>query len=72
MLVPWKALNGTHRRTSQCTQGEERRIRRLVVEEERGVTARDFSAYGRPLDMVTSLKYRGRLISEMDDNWLWC
>ena len=21
MLVPWKALNGTHRRTAQCTQG---------------------------------------------------
>ena len=56
MLVPWKALNGTHWRMAQCNWVEERRRRILEVEEEREVVARDFSAYGRPLDMVTSFK----------------
>ena len=27
MLVPWKALNGTHRRTAQCNRGAERKRR---------------------------------------------
>ena len=56
MLVTWKALNGNHRRTAQCTWGAEWRRRRLEAEEEREVTARDFSAYGRPLEMVTFSK----------------
>ena len=33
ILVPWKDLNGTHRRTAQCTWGAERRIRKLAAEE---------------------------------------
>ena len=69
MMVPWKALNGTHRRTSQCTWGEERKRWKLLAEEEREVTVRAFSAYGRPLEMVTSFKYLGRVISATDDNW---
>ena len=48
MLVPWKALNVTHRNTKQCTQGAERKRRKLAAEEEREFTTRDFSAYGRP------------------------
>ena len=56
MLVPWKALNGTHRRTSQCTQGADQNRWRLAAEEEREVTARSFSAYGRPLEIVNSFK----------------
>ena len=28
-----------------------------------------FSSYGRPLEMVTSFKYLGRVISEADDDW---
>ena len=56
MMMTWKALNGTHRRTTQCTQGVESKRRKLATEEEMGVTARDFSAYGRPLNMVTSSK----------------
>ena len=35
MLVPWKALNGTHRRTAQCNRGAERKRRQLATEEER-------------------------------------
>ena len=69
MLVPWKALNGTHRCTAHCTRGAEQRRRRLAAEEEREVTNRDFSAYGRPLGMVTSFKYLGRVISATDDDW---
>ena len=56
MLVPWKDLNGMHRRTAQCNRGSEQKRRRLAAEEEREVTARAFSAYGRPLEMVTSFK----------------
>ena len=69
MLVPWKVPNGPHRRTSQCTRGAERKRQQLVAEEEREVTARDFSAYGCPLEMVNSFKYLGRVISAADDDW---
>ena len=69
MMVPWRALNGTHRRIAQCKQGAGRKQRRLAAEEEREVTARDFSAYGRPLEMVTSFQYLGRVISAAYDNW---
>ena len=68
MLVPWKAQNGTHMRTEQCTWGAVRRRRQLAAEEEREVTARNFSAYGRPLEMVTSFKYLGRVILESDND----
>ena len=55
MLVPWKALNGMKRYTEQCTQGAYWKIRILAAEEEeREVTEREFSAYGLPLEMVTS------------------
>ena len=69
MLVPWKALNGTHRRTAQCTRGAEQNRWRLAAEEEREVTVRAFRAYGIPLEMVTSFKYLGRVISAADDDW---
>ena len=49
ILVPWKSLNGEHKCTAQCTQGAEWKRRQLAEEEEREVTARAFSAYGRPL-----------------------
>ena len=49
MLVPCKALNGTHKSTSQCTQGAEQKRRKLWSEEEREFTARAFSAYWPPL-----------------------
>ena len=64
ILMPWKALNGTHMRTSQFTRGAERRIRRLAVKEGKEVTDRAFSPSGRPLDMVTYFKYLGPVISE--------
>ena len=69
MLVPWKALNGTHRIMTQCNRGAERKRQRLAAEEERLVTDRTFSAYGIPLDMVTPFKYLEWVISATDDNW---
>ena len=66
MLVLWKALNGTHRCTSQYNRGAEQKRRRLAAEEGREVTARALSAYGRPLEMATSFRYLGRVISVAD------
>ena len=56
-------------RIAQCNQCAEQKQRRLAAEEEREVTARDFSAYGRPLEMVTSFRYLGLVISVIDDDW---
>ena len=55
--------------TEKRAWGAERRRQRLAAEEEREVIVRDFSAYGRPLGMVTSFKYLGRVISATDDDW---
>ena len=33
------------------------------------VTSREFNAYGRPLAIVTSFQYLGRVISESDYDW---
>ena len=69
-MVPWKALNGMKRHTEQCTQGEYWKIRILAAEEEeREVTERAFSAYGLPLEMVTSFKYLGRVIFVTEYDW---
>ena len=69
VLVPLKALNGTHRCTAHYTQGAERKRRQLAAEEEREVTARAFRAYGHPLEMVTSFKYLGRMILATENDW---
>ena len=69
MLVLWKALNGTHRRISQCTWEAERKRRRLAAEEDREVTSRVFSAYGHPLEMVAYFKYMGRVILATNNDW---
>ena len=68
-MLPWKALNVTHRCTSQCTWGADQKKRKLAAEEEREATARDFSPYGCPLEMVTSFKYLGQVISATDGEW---
>ena len=35
----------------------------------REITVRDFQAYGSPLEMVTSFKYLGRILTDLDDDW---
>ena len=69
MMVPWRDLNGTHGRTAQCKRVAEWKRQRLAAEEEREVNVRAFSTYGRPLEMVTSFRYLGQVISAADDNW---
>ena len=69
MMVPRKALNGMHRRTSQCTWGAEQKIHILAAEEEREATASSFCAYRPPLEMATSFKYLGQVILETDNEW---
>ena len=56
---PWKDLNGIHRRTSTFTLGSEQKRQKIVGEEVREVTVMAFSAYGPPLEMVTSFIYLG-------------
>ena len=41
----------------------------MEAEDNREVTSWAFSAYGRPIQMVTSFRYLGRVISAADDNW---
>ena len=54
---------------AMCARGSERRLKRLWEEEAWLITAVDFEAYGRPLEMVTAFKYLGRIITASDDNW---
>ena len=68
IMVPWRALNGTHCHTVQCKRGTQRKRRRLASEDERENTARSFSTYGRPMDMVTSFQYPGRVILAEDND----
>ena len=41
----------------------------MEVEEGETVKSRVFSAYGRPLEVVTSSRYLGRVILAADDDW---
>ena len=41
----------------------------MAAEEKRAVNSRAFSAYGRPLEMVTSFQYLGRVILAADEYW---
>ena len=52
VLLTWRSLNGMYWRIEQYKRGVERKKRRLAAEEEREVTARAFSAYERPLEMM--------------------
>ena len=70
MLVPWRSLNVSHKRTSQCKKGVKRKQRRLAEEEEMMATTGSVSAYGRTLEMVLSFKYLGRLLLVSYDDWL--
>ena len=41
----------------------------MAEEEERSITSRTFNTYGRPLEMVNSFRYLGRVISGSYDDW---
>ena len=69
MLVLWTALNFLHTNNAQCTKGEEWNQCRLVVEENRADTERSFRENGRPLTMVLTFNYLGRIIMASDNEW---
>ena len=41
----------------------------MAAEKERAFTSRDFSVYVLHLEMVTSFKYLGKVISAADNYW---
>ena len=40
----------------------------MAAEEERAVTSRELSTYGRPLEMMTYIRYLGRVILAADND----
>ena len=70
MMVPWRSLNILHNVTAQCKKEADQKLHRLASKEARKVTSRDFSAYGRPLKIMTPFKYLGRVLSAAFDEWL--
>ena len=67
MLVPSRALNGQHLATAQCAKEAERKRKRILKEDMQGSVDRDFQAYGRPLETVTSFKYLGWVLQAGDE-----
>ena len=70
ILVPWRSLNGSNKRTEQRKKEVEQKRRRLAEEEARTETSRAFSAYRSTLKMVPSFKYLGGVLLAVDDDWL--
>ena len=69
MMVPWRGLNGRHYATAMCKKGAERKRRQMSEAEFRDITERAFKAYGKPLEMVSTFKYLGRVMMAVDDDW---
>ena len=68
MLLPWAALNVSHTTTYRRAKGVEQKRQRLAAKDMREITVRDFQAYGRPLESITSLKYLEHTMKASDDN----
>ena len=69
MMVPWGYLNGSHKNTVQYKNVVDQKRHSLAVEEAMAATSRASSAYGRPLEMVWSFKFLGRVLLAADDDW---
>ena len=69
MMVPWRGLNGRHYATAMCKKGAERKRRQMSEAEFRDITERAFKAYGKPLEIVSTFKYLGRVMTAGDDSW---
>ena len=70
MQVTRRELNGRHPGTAQCAKGAERKRRWLAEMEPRENLERYLEAYGAPIESVLEFKYLGRILTEMDDDWL--
>ena len=69
MFVMWRDLNGTHQATPMCARGVERWMEKLWEDEAWMSMPVVFEAYVRPLEMVTALKYIGRILTASDNEW---
>ena len=67
MVVPWRAINVRHHATAMCKNGAEKKRRKRTETELRDRTERDFEAYGKPLERVSTFKYLGRAMTAGDD-----
>ena len=66
MQVPRRALNGRHPGNVQCAKGAERNRRRLAETETRENSEQDFEAYRTPIELVSEIKYLGRVLTATD------
>ena len=69
MFVLHQDLKFRHLATAFCQREEERKRRCLAEDEARAGTELAITAYGTPINLVTSFKYLGRVLSEADENW---
>ena len=69
MFTLWEALNGYHPATAICTKGAERKRWRRFEEQTHAIMAGNFHTYIRPLAMVLSFNYFGRVLNMLDDDW---
>ena len=67
MLVPWESLNVSHINTSLFSEGAERKLCRMAMEESWSGTETDFRAYIFPLTNVALLKYLLRSLMATDE-----
>ena len=69
MFVPRWALNGHHKSTEMCRGGADKKRQRLAEAEVRDSAEMAFDVYGEQLQTVPRFKYRGRILTEGDDDW---
>ena len=69
ILVPWVDLNGGHTTNAQCAKGAEQKRNWPVADEMREIMARALQAYIILLNLATSFKYLGRIMTPSDDDW---
>ena len=65
-LVPWKDLNSRNVTNSQCAKGVEQEISWMTAEEIRESAASVFQVYGRSIEIVTSFKDLGWIMTASD------
>ena len=70
MFVSCSVLNQHHPTTYLCARGAEQKWRRLVEEESLVGSETAFWAYDQSLATVTSFRYMGRILTEMNNNWM--
>ena len=69
MFVSRKALKSRQMTTASCQRSAERKRRSLMEEEVRAVAETVFTSDEIPLFQVTSFKYLGQILMEVDNNW---